>query len=57
MTDYTVRRLALILSVQAEIEGMKVENSQHKIPVFKTEDFESKAAELKNLAYCHNENL
>ncbi len=31
MTDYTVKRLALVLAIQAEIEGMKAENMQRAI--------------------------
>jgi FtsZ-binding cell division protein ZapB len=58
---YNVRRLALILSVQAEIEGMKSANENcrqenHKM-VYLNEDFQNKASELKNLAYAHNDQL
>ena len=58
---YNVRRLALVLAKQAEIEGMKVENSERKAqylaPAYSDEDFQIKAAELNNLAYAHNEQL
>ena len=56
MNDYTVRRLALVLAVQAEIEGMKAENMQREQQGYSmawTEtDFCQKAEELRNLANC-----
>lgn len=61
MNDYTVRRLALVLAVQAEIEGMKAENmrrEQQGCSMAWTEtDFCQKAEELRNLAYAHDEQL
>lgn len=57
---YNVKRLALILAVQAEIEGMKSENlrfNHGEIPSFTYEHFNSKAMELRNLAYAHDEQL
>ena len=61
MNDYTVRRLALILAVQAEIEGMKAENMQREQQGYSmawTEsDFCEKAEELRQLAYKHDEQL
>jgi len=52
--DQAVRRLAYILSVQAEIEGMKAQNSINEFrnypPRFNFEDFELKAVELKRIA-------
>lgn len=61
MNHYDVKRLALVLAVQAEIEAMKAENMQreiigHDLP-YSQDDFEKKANELKNLAYCHDEQL
>lgn len=56
--EYNVRRLALILAIQAEIEAMKAENlrfAQGECPTFTNEHFDDKAAELRNLAYAHNE--
>lgn len=53
-----VRRLALVLAVQAEIEGMKAENllreQNNESPAYGDESFCNKAAELKNLAYAHD---
>jgi hypothetical protein len=58
MDYYDVKRLALVLAVQAEIEGMKAENRQRPgDEQWTIRHFESKAEELKNLAYCHNEQL
>jgi len=58
---YNVKRLALVLSVQAEIEGMKADNANRltrdESMAYTESDFSSKANELQNLAYCHNEEL
>lgn len=58
---YNVRRLALVLAVQAEIEGMKSLNftrqqDNHSM-AYTDEDFHVKAEELRSLAYAHNEQL
>ena len=61
MDYYDVRRLALVLAVQAEIEGMKFENIQREqynhSHAYTDADFKNKAAALENLAYAHNEQL
>jgi hypothetical protein len=61
MNEYDVRRLALVLSVQAEIEAMKVENEVNKIQglplTYNQNQFEAKANRLSDLAYAHNEQL
>lgn len=61
MNEFDVRRLAQILSVQAEIEGMKAANELAKIwgnePVYNQGHFQEQAELLKNLAYSHNEQL
>lgn len=61
MDHYDVKRLALVLAVQAEIEGMKAENKQCEIEgsnlCYSDQKFQDKALELKNLAYAHNEQL
>ena len=62
MTDYcAVKRLALVLAVQAEIEGMKAANSFDgqigRAIAFGQKDFNSKASELENLAHAHDEQL
>lgn len=60
MDSYDVKRLALVLAVQAEIEGMKAENiirkQNNESPAY-IEQFSDKASELRNLAFCHNEQL
>lgn len=59
--QYNVRRLALVLSVQAEIEGMKAENmireQNNESMAYNGDEFVYKAEELRNLAYSHNEQL
>lgn len=61
MNEYDIKRLALILAVQAEIEGMKTENAQrnHRGENMAYDDnaFCEKAEELRKLAYSHNEQL
>jgi hypothetical protein len=61
MNNYDVKRLALILAIQAEIEGMKAENKFREINghdlTYGDGDFEIKATELRNLAYAHDEQL
>lgn len=58
---YNVKRLALILALQAEIEGMKAENMQREqlnhSMAYNDNDFQAKAEELRSLAYAHNEQL
>jgi len=61
MNEYDVKRLALVLAVQAEIEGGKAENKHFEliggdIP-YREDDFNKKAEELRELAYKHNEQL
>lgn len=58
MNNYDVKRLALVFAVQAEIEGMKAENSQRPDDQrYVYGDFWQKAEELRKLAYCHDEQL
>ena len=61
MNTSNVKRLALILAKQAEIEGMKANNaiceSRGEIMEFDIQHFDEKAAELENLAYAHNEQI
>jgi hypothetical protein len=53
---YNAKRLALILAVQAEIEGIKAANLL--VPnTYGEADFIDKANDLRNLAYAHNEQL
>ena len=61
MNEYDVKRLALVLSVQAEIEGMKAENmlmeQNSESPAFGLKQFSELANRLSDLAYSHNEQL
>lgn len=61
MNEYDVKRLALVLVVQAEIEGMKAENKIREVrdcsPAYNEGDFQDKAEKLKDLAFIHNEQL
>ena len=61
MDFYDVKRLALVLAVQAEIEGMKAANVQRSSIgsslAYDHQDFYSKSCELENLAHAHNEQL
>jgi hypothetical protein len=61
MHHYDVKRFALVLAIQAEIEGMKAENMQREQQGYSmawTEtDFCQKAEELRILASAHDEQL
>ena len=48
MNEYDIKRLALVLAIQAEIEGMKAEGT------YSWGSFHQKAEELRELAYKHN---
>jgi len=58
MTEYDVKRLALVLAVQAEIEGMKAANlirkHRNEPPSYNEGDFQIKASRLEDLAYSHD---
>lgn len=61
MNEFDVKRLAAVLAIQAEIEGMKVANiereSQNFALAYGEKDFMHAAQELKNLSYYHNDQL
>lgn len=61
MNEYDVKRLALVLALQAEIEGMKAENTtrerQYYAVAYDEAAFQEMAEKLRNVAYCHNEQL
>lgn len=58
MTEYDVKRLALVLSVQAKIEAMKADNIQRPDNQRYTEtDFFAASQELEDLAYKHDHQL
>jgi len=61
MDYYDVKRLALILAKQTEVEGMKAENKQRELLghslSYGEDSFQEKVNDLENLAYSHNEQL
>ena len=61
MNEYDVKRLAEVLAIQAEIEGMKFNNMQreqyNQSYSYTDEDFCSKAEELRVIASKHNDQL
>lgn len=60
MDHYDVKRLALVLAIQAEIEGMKISDiiNKNSPGLLNNEgDYQQKAEKLRYLAYCHNEQL
>ena len=61
MTHYDIKRLALVLAAQAEIEGMKAFNlireTNGMVIGYDEQAFAAKAEELRNLATMHDEQL
>lgn len=61
MNEYDIKRLALVLAIQAEIEGMKATNQDRLNGgwslAYAESDFCEKAEELRILAAKHNEQL
>ena len=61
MDYHDVKRLALILAVQAEIDGMKAHNDIRKAnghePDYSLQYFFEKSYELVRLANAHNDQL
>ena len=61
MNHYDVMRLALVLAVHAEIEGMKAENmyrdQMNHSPSYNEGHFQEKAEELRNLAHAADHQL
>ena len=58
---YNIRRLALVLAIQAEVEGMKAENQirmLNNIPlIYGDREFNEKAEDLRQMAYAHDEQI
>jgi len=58
---YNIRRLALVLAIQAEVEGMKAENQirmLNNIPlIYGDSEFNEKAEDLRQMAYAHDEQI
>ena len=61
MNNFAVTKLGMILSIQAEIEGMKVENdtriSQEMAYAYDESDFQRKAELIKSISLCNEEQL
>lgn len=61
MNEYDVKRLAHVLALQAEIEGMKAENAYREVygnePTHNEGRFQEMAEKIRNVAHCHNEQL
>ncbi len=61
MNEFDVKRLALVLAVQAKIEGMKAANferrSQGRSLAYDENAFKMAVEELRCLAYKHNDQL
>lgn len=61
MNEYDIKRLAAILSIQAEIEGMKADNTfrfqQEWTPNYGSDSFNMLAEQLRQLATVSNDNL
>jgi hypothetical protein len=58
MEESDIKRLGLILAIQAEIEGMKAENLLcGDTPMYQNNRFLEKAEQLKSIVYCHKDEL
>lgn len=61
MDYYDLKRQALILAKQAEIEAMKIENiirvQKDESPAYSASDFMDAAGDLENLAHVNDEQL
>ena len=57
MDDYTVKRMGLILAVQAEIEGMKAGNLIRDHQQYSEECFDCKAEEIRNIVNANEHQL
>jgi len=61
MNEYDIRRLGLILSIQADIEAMKIKNKEREIagdaPAYDEMAFRDAAEDLRKYVYAHKEQL
>lgn len=51
MNEYDIKRLALILSIQAEIEAMKAHNATDNFIKYTETEFWDRSAKLGEMAY------
>lgn len=61
MNKFDIKRLGLILAIQAEIEGMKAENAYSaangREPIYDEKDFVYMAEQLRNIVNKKDEEL
>jgi hypothetical protein len=57
MDEYTVKRMGLILAVQAEIEGMKAANLVSDLQEYGGGHFDEKAEEIRNIVNANDHQL
>jgi len=61
METADIKRLGLILAIQAEIEGMKAENEYRCIsdlsPAYVRKNFDQKADEIRDIVYKNDDLL
>ena len=61
MNTNDIKRLALVLAIQSEIEGMKASNIKASngggSPIYSNNSFSEKASDLRVLARCKDEEL
>lgn len=57
MNEYDIRRFALVLAIQAEIEAMKAHNATDNFTKYSETEFWDRSRKLEEIAYKHNEQL
>lgn len=57
MNEYDIKRLALTLAIQAEIEAMKAHNATDYVEKYSEREFWDRAEQLREIACKHNEQL
>lgn len=61
MKTADIKRLGLILAIQAEIEGMKAENGYRYVndlsPAYGQKNFDQKADEIRDIVYKNDDLL
>lgn len=51
MNEYDIRRLALVLAIQAEVEGMKAKNAENVFSKeYTMEDFQKESRRIKKFS-------
>lgn len=61
MTTADIKRLGLILALQAEVEGMKAFNKQIELDgasvAYNEQLFNDMANQIRNIVHCHDDQL